>query len=231
MIKLDNVSFNYHKNLPVLKHINLTIQDNEIVGIVGESGSGKSTLASLLMNEHSSSEGFIKSDTQDILPVFQHASESFNPNMTIQQSLSEPLIYYKKYNDIDIDKIINDTTQSFNLPLSLLTKYPNELSGGQLQRFNLMRTLLAKPQILICDEITSNLDVIAEQHMLDILKENYQKHIQTLIMISHDLSVIQRMCQRMIVLQNGEIVDDFETGLLFNEDRHPYTKQLVQAFE
>ena len=231
MIKLDNISFHYHKQQSVLNHINLTIDDNEIVGILGESGSGKSTLSSLLLHELKPTTGSIRVDTHDILPVFQHASDSFNPKLTIQQSLAEPLLYYKKHTTQNIEQMIQDTTSSFDLSLSLLSKYPNELSGGQLQRFNLMRTLLAKPNILICDEITSNLDVIAEQHMLDILKENYQKHIQTLIVISHDLSVIQRMCQRILVLKNGELVDDFETKFLFSQERHPYTKQLVQTYQ
>ena len=95
MIKLDNISFNYHKQQTVLSHINLTIEDNEIVGILGESGSGKSTLSSLLLHELKPTTGYIDVDTHDILPVFQHASDSFNPKLTIQQSLAEPLLYYK----------------------------------------------------------------------------------------------------------------------------------------
>ena len=233
MIKLDNISFHYHKQQSVLNHINLTIDDNEIVGILGESGSGKSTLSSLLLHELKPTTGSIRVNTHDILPVFQHASESFNPKLTIQQSLAEPLLYYKKQSTQyqHIDQIIQDTTSSFNLPLSLLSKYPHELSGGQLQRFNLLRTLLVKPKVLICDEITSNLDVIAEQHMLDILTENYRKHPYTLIIISHDLSVIQRICHRIIVLKDGAIVDDFNTDQLFSHQRHPYTKQLVALYE
>ncbi|MEJ7188657.1 ATP-binding cassette domain-containing protein [Staphylococcus warneri] len=231
MIKLDNISFNYHKQQTVLSHINLTIEDNEIVGILGESGLGKSTLSSLLLHELKPTTGYIDVDTHDILPVFQHASDSFNPKLTIQQSLAEPLLYYKKHTTQHIDQMIQNTTSSFDLSLSLLSKYPNELSGGQLQRFNLLRTLLVKPKVLICDEITSNLDVIAEQHMLDILTANYRKHPYTLIMISHDLSVIQRICHRIIVIKDGALVDDFATNQLFSHHRHPYTKQLVALYE
>lgn len=116
----------------------------------------------------------------------------------------------------------------------LLTKLPSEVSGGQLQRFNVMRSLLVQPRVLICDEITSNLDVIAEQNVINILKAQTITNLNHFIVISHDLSVLQRLVNRIIVLKDGMIVDDFAIEELFEElfnvDRHPYTKELVQAF-
>lgn len=119
---------------------------------------------------------------------------------------------------------------TFELNAQLLTKLPSEVSGGQLQRFNVMRSLLAQPRVLICDEITSNLDVIAEQNVINILKAQTITNLNHFIVISHDLSVLQRLVNRIIVLKDGMIVDDFAIEELFNVDRHPYTKELVQAF-
>ena len=101
-----------------------------------------------------------------------------------------------------------------------MTKLPSEVSGGQLQRFNVMRSLLAQPRVLICDEITSNLDVIAEQNVINILKAQTITNLNHFIVISHDLSVLQRLVNRIIVLKDGMIVDDFAIEELFNVDRH-----------
>ena len=112
----------------------------------------------------------------------------------------------------------------------LITKFPQEVSGGQLQRLNIIRSLLAQPDILVCDEITSNLDVMAEQNLINILlNENIQN--KTLIVISHDLSVLQRLTNRIIVIKDGQIVDDFKSKDLFSHHRHPYTKLLIQTYE
>ncbi|WP_142359127.1 ATP-binding cassette domain-containing protein, partial [Staphylococcus aureus] len=128
------------------------------------------------------------------------------------------------------DQLLLQHLSTFELNAQLLTKLPSEVSGGQLQRFNVMRSLLAQPRVLICDEITSNLDVIAEQNVINILKAQTITNLNHFIVISHDLSVLQRLVNRIIVLKDGMIVDDFAIEELFNVDRHPYTKELVQAF-
>ncbi|MGO4092251.1 ABC transporter ATP-binding protein, partial [Staphylococcus aureus] len=123
------------------------------------------------------------------------------------------------------DQLLLQHLSTFELNAQLLTKLPSEVSGGQLQRFNVMRSLLAQPRVLICDEITSNLDVIAEQNVINILKAQTITNLNHFIVISHDLSVLQRLVNRIIVLKDGMIVDDFAIEELFNVDRHPYTKE------
>ncbi|HAR5534055.1 TPA: ABC transporter ATP-binding protein [Staphylococcus aureus] len=217
MIELKHVTFGYNKKQMVLQDINITIPDGENVGILGESGCGKSTLASLVL-------GLFK-------PVFQHPLTSFNPDWTIETSLKEALYYYRGLTDNTAqDQLLLQHLSTFELNAQLLTKLPSEVSGGQLQRFNVMRSLLAQPRVLICDEITSNLDVIAEQNVINILKAQTITNLNHFIVISHDLSVLQRLVNRIIVLKDGMIVDDFAIEELFNVDRHPYTKELVQAF-
>ncbi|EHJ06945.1 ABC transporter ATP-binding protein [Staphylococcus simiae] len=231
MIDIKQLSFSYNKKQPILKDINLTIHDFEKVGILGESGSGKSTLAHLILGLLQPVQGQLTCNSSNILPIFQHAYDSFNPDWTIYESLHEALKYYNNMkNDHDIEQSIYDYITKLNLDAQLLQQLPDLLSGGQLQRFNVMRTLLAQPEILICDEITSNLDVIAEQNVIDILKQQDVLNVVNLIIISHDLSVLQRTVERIIVLKDGVIVDDFTTAQLFNSDRHPYTKELIATF-
>ncbi|HCZ0732173.1 TPA: ABC transporter ATP-binding protein [Staphylococcus aureus] len=222
MIELKHVTFGYNKKQMVLQDINITIPDGENVGILGESGCGKSTLASLVLGLFKPVKGEIYLSDNAVLTIFQHPLTSFNPDWTIETSLKEALYYYRGLTD--------NTAQDQLLLQHLLTKLPSEVSGGQLQRFNVMRSLLAQPRVLICDEITSNLDVIAEQNVINILKAQTITNLNHFIVISHDLSVLQRLVNRIIVLKDGMIVDDFAIEELFNVDRHPYTKELVQTF-
>lgn len=231
MIELKHVTFGYNKKQMVLQDINITIPDGENVGILGESGCGKSTLASLVLGLFKLVKGEIYLSDNAVLPIFQHPLTSFNPDWTIENSLKEALYYYRGLTDNTAqDRLLIQHLSTFELNAQLLTKLPSEVSGGQLQRFNVMRSLLAQPRVLICDEITSNLDVIAEQNVINILKAQTITNLNHFIVISHDLSVLQRLVNRIIVLKDGMIVDDFTIEELFNVDRHPYTKELVQAF-
>ncbi len=232
MILINHASFAYHKKTPIfLKDINLRIDQGEKVGVLGESGAGKSTLGSIILGQHIPTKGNIIIQSKKVLPIFQHAIESFDCQYTIQHSLEEPLNFYRHLKSNDIQETILKYLNKFNLSSHLLKKYPSEVSGGQIQRFNIIRSLMAQPDILVCDEITSNLDVFAEQNVINILKEEEEVKSKTIIVISHDLSVLQRLTQRMIVLKNGKIVDDFVNKDLFSNQRHPYTKLLIQTFE
>lgn len=231
MIELKHVTFGYNKKQMVLQDINITIPDGENVGILGESGCGKSTLASLVLGLFKPVKGEIYLSDNAVLTIFQHPLTSFNPDWTIETSLKEALYYYRGLTDNTAqDQLLLQHLSTFELNAQLLTKLPSEVSGGQLQRFNVMRSLLAQPRVLICDEITSNLDVIAEQNVINILKAQTITNLNHFIVISHDLSVLQRLVNRIIVLKDGMIVDDFAIEELFNVDRHPYTKELVQTF-
>lgn len=231
MIELKHVTFGYNKKQMVLQDINITIPDGENVGILGESGCGKSALASLVLGLFKPVKGEIYLSDNAVLTIFQHPLTSFNPDWTIETSLKEALYYYRGLTDNTAqDQLLLQHLSTFELNAQLLTKLPSEVSGGQLQRFNVMRSLLAQPRVLICDEITSNLDVIAEQNVINILKAQTITNLNHFIVISHDLSVLQRLVNRIIVLKDGMIVDDFAIEELFNVDRHPYTKELVQTF-
>ena len=130
----------------------------------------------------------------------------------------------------DIKPKLLNYLESFGLTEHLLQNF-HEVSGGQLQRLNIIRSLISQPDILICDEITSNLDVVAEQNVIDIIINEDHINPKTLLVISHDLSVIQRLTQRVIVLKDGEVVDDFKIEDLFDKSRHPYSQLLINSME
>lgn len=231
MIQFDHVDYSYLLKQPVLKDINISIQRGEKIGVLGESGAGKSTIGSLILGQLKPTKGKISIDSGKVLPIFQHATESFDRQFTIEQSLREPLLFYRQLIPQNIKNIILNYLIEFNLSTDLITKFPQEVSGGQLQRLNIIRSLLAQPDILVCDEITSNLDVMAEQNLINILLNEKNIQNKTLIVISHDLSVLQRLTNRIIVIKDGQIVDDFKSKDLFSHQRHPYTKLLIQTYE
>ncbi|WP_105979718.1 ABC transporter ATP-binding protein [Staphylococcus simulans] len=228
MIKIKHLSFAYDK-ADILHNINLNIQKGELVGIIGESGSGKTTLMNLILGELTPVQGTIDINSPRILPIFQQATQSFNPKLTIKASLIEPLKYYANA-EHSFDQVVLPLMSQLDLDSQLLTRYPDQVSGGQLQRFNVLRTVMLQPDVLICDEITSNLDVVAEQKLVEKLKAIHNQQQTTMIIISHDIAMLNQIVERMIVIQNGQIVDDFKTKKLFDESRHSYTKELIAAY-
>ncbi|MDT4012741.1 ABC transporter ATP-binding protein [Staphylococcus simulans] len=228
MIKIKHLSFAYDK-ADILHNINLNIQKGELVGIIGESGSGKTTLMNLILGELTPVQGTIDINSTRILPIFQQATQSFNPKLTIKASLIEPLKYYANA-EHSFDQVVSPLMSQLDLDSQLLTRYPDQVSGGQLQRFNVLRTVMLQPDVLICDEITSSLDVVAEQKLVEKLKAIHNQQQTTMIIISHDIAMLNQIVERMIVIQNGQIVDDFRTEQLFDESRHPYTKELIAAY-
>lgn len=229
MIELNNVSVNLQKT-QILKNINITINTHEVIGIVGESGSGKTTLAHLLLGLIRPKSGELKTHGVQRLPIFQHANDSFNPKYNMKTSLHEPIKYYKNADAEKVKERLKWLMFKMQLDDSLLTRFPEELSGGQLQRFNMIRTLMVEPDILICDEITTNVDVLAEQRIITILKEYHERTNNGMVIISHDLAFLNQIVDRMIVMADGEIKDDFEIEALFASQRHPETKKLLSVY-
>lgn len=229
MININNLNFEYSQT-PILNNINLTIQSNEIVGIVGESGSGKTTLAQIILGLLPVSQEQYTNNDFRLLPIFQHAYDSFNPKFKMSKSLEEAIKYPRDSNSYEVRQRMHILMKNMHLDEKLLNRFPDQLSGGQLQRFNTIRTLMLAPDMLICDEITASLDVIAEQSMIEVLKQYYADTHKGMLLISHDLAFLNQIVERLIVMKNGEIIDDFNIKLLFDKQRHEYTKQLLAIY-
>ncbi|CEF17729.1 ATP-binding cassette domain-containing protein [Staphylococcus xylosus] len=229
MINLSNLNFKYSQT-PILNNINLTIQSDEIVGIVGESGSGKTTLAQIILGLLPVPQEQYTNNDFRLLPIFQHAYDSFNPKFKMSKSLEEAIKYHRDSNSYEVRQRMHILMKNMDLDEKLLNRFPDQLSGGQLQRFNTIRTLMLAPDMLICDEITASLDVIAEQSMIEVLKQYYADTHKGMLLISHDLAFLNQIVERLIVMKNGEIIDDFNIKFLFDKQRHEYTKQLLAIY-
>ena len=214
----------------VVKDCNFSVQKGEMIGLMGESGSGKSTLAKLLIGLEKPSQGQVLLDGQPysvkksgvrILLVFQDSLHSVNPNFTVDQVLTEALS--KDVARDEIEAILEDV----GLDKSYLNQPARQLSGGQLQRICIARGLLLKPDILIFDEALSGLDPIVQGRLLRLLYDLWEKYQLTYIFISHDFKLSYALCHRILVMADGEIVDEINDFELPIQAHHPVTKKLI----
>lgn len=223
-----------------LNKVSFEVKQGEILGIVGESGSGKSTLLKAISGLLSYDGGNIDMNKVDISgmkpqqlgryvqSIFQDPISSFDPSLTIRESFS---IVEKNFSDKEgvssEAKMI--LLKDVDLPLQLLDKYPRELSGGQCQRFAIARALISQPRLLLCDEITSSLDVISQRKVIDILKRLKEYYRLTILFVSHDLSVVANLCDRIMVIKDGEVVESGLTSQIISAPKTSYTQLLLDS--
>ncbi len=220
----------------------------ECLGLVGESGCGKTTLSKVLMRAISPDTGSItfndRGHSVDLLAlknraldrfrpkmqfIFQDPFSSLNPRMTIFDIISEPLIIHKTGNAGSRRQMVRELMRLVGLDIRFLNRYPHSMSGGQRQRIGIARALALRPQLLICDEPVSALDVSIQAQILNLLRELQDELDLTYLFISHNLAVVNYVADRILVMCAGRIVEMAPTALLFEAPRHPYTKALLAA--
>ncbi len=227
---LDGVSFTLHKG--------------RSLGIVGESGSGKSTLARLVMALEAPSAGRVVFDGQDLhaLPpaalrraragfqmVFQDPYGSLDPRRRVLQTVSEPLAVLHGAGRAEQRERAAEVLDAVGLRASDLDKYPHEFSGGQRQRIAIARALVTRPQLIVADEPVSALDVSVQAQVLNLMQDLQDRFGVTYLFISHDLAVVDLVCDEVIVLQHGRIVEQGDPDTMFRRPQHPYTQRLLAA--
>ena len=227
--------------LEILRGLNFSIPKGEILGIVGGSGSGKSTLGRALVRLLEPSAGRILFDGQDIthLPesalrplcrrfqmIFQDPMSSLNPRHRVGQIIAAPL---RLQGLAHAAGLALEALDHVGLPRSFASRYPHELSGGQRQRIGIARAIALKPDFILADEIVSGLDVSSQAQVLNLLETLVKDLGLTLAFISHDLSVIRRLCTRILVLHQGKIVENAPTAELFADPKASYTRDLLDA--
>lgn len=228
-----------------VKPLNLRLRRGEIVGVIGESGSGKSTLARLLARLLAASEGELLFEQQPITHqpesaltafrrslqcVFQDSLASFNPRLTLEEQLTRPLRRLGIAPDkTQARQLAQQALTDVGLDDALISRYPHQLSGGQRQRASIARALVIKPEFMILDEPTSALDVSVQAQIIRLLLDLHDRFNLTYLFISHNLPVITTLCDRIIVMENGHILDDFSTADLYSPQRHAVTQRLIQA--
>lgn len=224
--------------------VSLQLPRGTTVSIVGESGSGKTTTARMLLKAYEPTSGTVRFEGKDVFalskdeqrqfrqrvqPVFQDPYSSLNPMFTIEKIIEEPLAFYRKGSHVERAKRVRELLDQVALPTDMARRYPSELSGGQRQRVAIARALALKPDVIVCDEPVSALDVLVQDQILRLLGELQQELGLSYLFISHDLAVVRLISDYVAVMQNGKLVEAATSEEIFTNPRDPYTRKLLAS--
>jgi oligopeptide/dipeptide ABC transporter ATP-binding protein len=247
LLALHDVHVSFNTAGGVVRAVNgvsLELAVGETLGLVGESGCGKSTLGKALVGIHPPSGGRIVFEGRDVTGqsaaerravapklqyCYQDPGNSLDPRWTVRRSLAEPLVVHTALTPGDRTARISQMLQQVGLPQTHLDLYPHELSGGQQRRVGLARILTLHPRLVVLDEPTSGLDVSVQASVLKLLRELQRVFSLTYLFISHDLSVVRMMCDRVAVMYAGRIVEMGPVRQIFTSPAHPYTQALLES--
>ncbi|MEK5463623.1 ATP-binding cassette domain-containing protein [Paenibacillus sp. FSL R7-0210] len=232
------------RSVQAVNDVSFSLESGETLGLVGESGCGKSTLARLLLGLEKPSSGRTLYRSMDYTDwsfsemrqirsrmqmVFQNSLASFNPLFTVEQIIGEPLRNYGERKAGARRVLIADTLELVGLERKHIHSYPHELSGGQQQRVGIARAIALRPELIICDEPFSSLDVTLRKQMIDLLQALKRELGLSYVFITHDLSVVNRFCDSVAVMVQGEIVEKQSGEGLMQQADHPYTRKLLSS--
>jgi oligopeptide transport system ATP-binding protein len=231
--------------LKAVNDVTFSVREGETLGIVGESGCGKSTLGRSILRLIEPTAGNVVWRGKDLSSlsreemrqarrhmqiIFQDPVASLDPRMTVGQIIGEPLdVFEPGLSRQDRTERIAEMMRAVGLTPEMINRYPHEFSGGQAQRIGIARAIVTRPQLIVCDEPVSALDVSIQAQIIQLLKDLKDKFGLTLLFISHDLSVVRLISDRIMVLYLGKIVEFGETADVFSNPQHPYTKALLSA--
>lgn len=237
VLRVENLCAGYTKKklfrkpvfTEIIHNITFDVHRKEIVGLVGESGTGKTTLARNILGIEKYSSGLITHFTKRPQMVFQNSYASLNPAYTVSWLVEEPLRIFGKYDKEERSQRVSDMIERVGLEKECMDAYPDELSGGQRQRVSIAIALIQRPQFIIADEPVSALDVTIQAQILKLLQNLRDELGLSFLFISHDLNVVNEICDSVLVMKSGRIVEQGETKKVINTPQHEYTKNLLAA--
>ena len=249
IVEIENLTKVYpvrgrREDFVAVNDVSLAIPRGETVAIVGESGSGKTTTARMLLKVVEPTSGTIRFDGQDIAsmsraesrsfrqrvqPIFQDPYSSLNPMFTIERLIGEPLDFYKRGSRSERRARVRKLLDDVALPQSMLRRYPAELSGGQRQRVAIARALALSPDLVVCDEPVSALDVLVQDQILTLLGDLQREYGLSYLFISHDLAVVRLISDYVCVMKDGALVEAASSEEIFTNPRDPYTRRLLAS--
>ena len=243
-MRFSQARFTGRTVVQALRDVSLSVFRNETLGIVGETGSGKSTLCFCLVRLYRPSGGSILLDGHDItrLPerglkplrqaaqmIFQDPADSLNPRLPVGVIIEEPLAIQTELSTAGRLGRISELLETVGLPRAAAERYPHELSGGQRQRVAIARALALRPRLLVCDEPVSALDVSIQAQILNLLLDLQKEYGLAMVFVSHDLSVVRHMSDRVAVMHNGSVVELAGSEEIYAHPRHDYTRTLLAS--
>lgn len=252
LLQVRDLTKHYHvsrngsgnKTVKAVDHVDLDIRKGETLGLVGESGCGKSTLGRLVLRLIEPTEGSIRMFDEDVEKytrrqlkdfrkraqmIFQNPYASLNPRMTVMESVRAPLDVHKTGSPKEREEMVMEVLEKVGLKREHAFRYPHEFSGGQRQRIFIARSLILEPDFIVCDEPVSSLDVSVRAQVINLLEEIQERLGVTYLFISHDLSVVKYISDRIAVMYLGHIVEIADKDALYDHPMHPYTRALLSA--
>ncbi|MGY1551345.1 ABC transporter ATP-binding protein [Microbacterium sp. A588] len=243
VVSFPVVRAGHRTTVQAVRGVDISLRSGETLGVVGESGSGKSTLARAVMRLINSegrivllgtdvtdlSERQFRSHRRTVQMVFQDPYSSLNPSLTVGQSIAEPLKVHERMSRTERRRRVDEVLDLVGLRPDFADRYPDEFSGGQRQRIAIARAIVLEPEILICDEAVSALDVSTQNQVLSLLESLRERLGLSYLFISHDLAVVRHIADRVAVMYLGEVMEEGPVDRLFEAPAHPYTQVLLEA--
>ena len=247
LLQVEGLSKSFD-GVPAVQDVSFDLRRSETLGIVGESGSGKTTLARCILRAIDPDEGTVRFNSaggwvelqglsaKELIPlrremqmIFQDPFASLNPRMTVREILEEPLVIHRVGDRRERLHQVLDMLDHVQLDHDSLTRYPHAFSGGQRQRIGIARALILRPNLVVCDESVSALDVSVQAQIINLLEDLQRELGLTYLFVAHDLSVVQHICDRVLVMHRGRVVESGAVDDLFANPREDYTRLLLSA--
>jgi ABC-type glutathione transport system ATPase component len=245
VLELRDAGFRYRRAAaPALDDVSFAVEPGRSVGLVGESGAGKTTVLSLLLGLASPTSGAVLFDgaplhrrdrtmmrefRRSVQTVFQDPYSSLDPRQSVGRIVGEPLASLRIASGADARERVAEALRAVSLPAGAAGRYPHEFSGGQRQRIAIARAIVSRPRVLLADEPVSALDVTTRIQIIELLGRLAEAEGMTIVMVSHDLSVVASLCEQTVVLQGGRVVEQGRTADVLGSPNDPYTRRLLAS--